>query len=157
MMRCVYQYAKLSRLCWQIKFTVPGIRVLLTYFELENLRWRRRNRSDPEMVFCFVLCELLYPHRLFELADYFEYSPSLSIICCKWLNRVSGWAIQQLIRVASMFDVWANEKMCKISLAKRRETACWFKILAESWYEMVRWCSFGWSDWVSLRSFWRKG
>lgn len=66
MMRYVYQSRQIvCRLCLQIRFTVPEIRTLLTYFELENVRWRRRNRPDPEMVFCFVLCKLSYPQRLF--------------------------------------------------------------------------------------------
>lgn len=69
---------------------MPEIRTLLTYFELGNVRWRKRNRPDPEMVFCFVLCKLSYPHRLFELADHFGYSPS-------YLSYVANDLIEYLV------------------------------------------------------------
>lgn len=100
MMRYVYQSRQIvCRLCLQIRFTVPEIRTLLTYFELENVRWRRRNWPDPEMVFCFVLCKLSYPHRLFEFADYFGYSPS-------YLSYVANDLIEYLVERYNSLLEW---------------------------------------------------
>lgn len=62
------------------------------------------------MVFCFVLCKLSYPHRLFELADYFGYSPSYLSYIANDLIEYLVERYNSLLEWHPSFDVRANEK-----------------------------------------------
>ena len=129
MMRCV-KFIRSATTTWYllIRFTVPEIRLLLGYFSLENVQWQRRNRPDPEMVFCFVLCKLSYPHRLFKVSDHFGYSLS-------YLSSVANDLIEYLVdRYADLLEwhplltyaqMQKYAKACKRLAELRGKSAIW--------------------------------
>lgn len=70
-----------ERLRRTMRFTKNEIRILIGYFDLEEITYRYRIRPRPEFAICLLLCKLSWPRPLFELTQYFGRSETyLSIV-----------------------------------------------------------------------------
>lgn len=55
-----------------MRFTREEIRVLISYFNLENIEYRNRLRPSPEFALYLLFYKLSWPRSLYEFTTTFE-------------------------------------------------------------------------------------